>query len=411
MIIVSVWSASGLARGFPSSGGNFTGIEFGVMQSGDGKDPGQDAQTIDSIRVLGVQWKDVSIKWGDFETMPGRWESVVGAYQNAGIRIVIELVSDPYCISQYQQNCKESKSVEQYSAWIKNVVFRYSGLGVHNWQIENHANAPRHFWRAGKQVGPPEEFARILNVAYDAVKEADSVGEVSIQLGSFAEEKKDDPRDAIQYLTGILKENGRFDVLWVVVIGSLLENGDARLREARALMTEYWGKEKPIWSTTSEWGGGTIGGETQSEEYQAEMLEKKAQFLREQGVSTMFWYKLRDAFDPNEPPPDFPGNYNQLGGLMRNDFSPKLAYYRYQEVIQRTASTISRTSSTSTSSSVATTTSLTSPTTPPSTPAMTLGSAVAGIVLTGTAVILAVIAATRKRRRPFKTSVRSLGSP
>jgi hypothetical protein len=360
-------------------------VEFGVIQPGDGKKPDEDDYNIQFIKNLGAQWKFISVQWGDYQANPSLLDVVLQKYKNAGIKVSLEINSQPYCITPSQSvdkngnelnNCDARKTTTEYTTWIKEVVTRYKQYGIKYWQVENHANAPRHFWllcSAGScsndiQPGPPSEFVtNVLNPAYDAIKQVDPEAKVSFQLGSFPAVQSG-YLDAINYLRGILQAGAKYDMLWVYAEDGVTESA-SRFDDATNLMNQYGGI-KPIWTETCSWSGTNSNGKTQSQETQSQQLYEKVNFLISKKSPAIFWYKLKDSSST-----DNVGDCNNLGGLLNSSLTPKLAYYKYQEIIRGsktttttsipTTTTVTGTTTTTISSS---TTTITQPTTTTTTP-------------------------------------------
>ncbi len=58
--------------------------------------------------------------------------------------------------------------VNAYQAFVRQVVRRYSALGVHEYAIENEPNAPKFFWD-----GTPQEYERLVTLGASAVRSVD----------------------------------------------------------------------------------------------------------------------------------------------------------------------------------------------------------------------------------------------
>jgi polysaccharide biosynthesis protein PslG len=203
---------------------------------------------------------------------------------------------------------------------VGETVRHYAPLGVRHWELWNEPNLSN-FWQPCPDI---EAYARMLRLAYAAVKEADPEA-VVVSAGLSPAVDNGCNVAPRTFLAGLYANGaqGSFDVLghhpysfpaypgeehgwsaWHQMVGAF--------PSLRSLMDENGDGDKQIWAT--EWGA-RIG--AVDEDTQAGMLSAAyALFGSYSWAGPLFVYTYRDT---------------ESFGLVRGDRSPRPAWYAYQE--------------------------------------------------------------------------------
>ncbi len=271
------------------------------------------------------------LNWWDVEPEPGwlNWtipDQEIAALRAAGMEVTVLLHAPPAWAREpgYQwvpRNLDSPWSAPEnvWGRFVFQVARRYRGQ-VRYYEIFNEPDLPE-YWD-----GSPAQYARLLAVAYQAIKAADPDAQVVMAgMAHWA-----NPRFAEQVLQALrdmpsAAEHGYFfDVAawhWYSRVDLLYE----RVRWARDLLARYGMGDKPIWINETNlpvWGDGpgpqvpTKGFGTPEE--QAAFIVQAFANAFAAGAERVFVFRLNDGF------------MNQTFGLMRNDGAPRPAYLAYR---------------------------------------------------------------------------------
>ena len=222
--------------------------------------------------------------------------------------------------------------VSDYATFAAAAAKHYAPLGVREYEIWNEPNITA-FW---KPKPNPAAYAQLLKTAYAAIKAVDS--QAIVLSGGLSPAATDGTDFSPPAFLQKLYENGAkgsFDAVaahpycWPASPGDTYEWSAwyqmyGTSPSLRSLMVANGDGGKQIWAT--EFGAPTSGpsGSFVSESDQAAMVAKAYQlFSSYSWAGPLFWYAARDLGTDSSTREDF-------FGLLRNDFSPKLAYVAYQ---------------------------------------------------------------------------------
>ncbi|MFA7309083.1 MAG: beta-galactosidase [Patescibacteria group bacterium] len=280
-------------------------------------------QPTSEIQELGVSWVREEFVWGQIEPEKDNlnWDFYDNAFNslsksNVKVLGIIDY-SAPWATSNpgLDQADKYMPDLAQWEKYVSRVVERY-GERVDAWQIWNEPNIPTFF----KPQPNIDQYISILRTASSVVREKDPNAQILVAGMSGVD---------VGYLE-IMKSKGTeelFDVVAVhpyQVFRSIPEDG-AYLRDlshAQQLGDLY---NKPVWITEIGWPTDRQVGV--DEKTQAQYLVRSQllayKFPR---IEKVFWYDLRnDGTDPMDRENNF--------GLIRADFTPKLAFTAYKSLI------------------------------------------------------------------------------
>lgn len=252
----------------------------------------------DLARRAGVRWSREEFGWSIIEPRQGEfnWEfydRLVDVTERNGISICALL-----CYWSPYADAYTPEGIEQYCAWVRQVVRRYRGR-IRHWQIWNEPNI--FFWS-----GPKELYAELLARAYETIR-AEDPDAVVVGCSTSGID--------IDFIRDTMRRGGRFDVLSVHPYRGILRDLPYmdELRDVRGLVDD-----RPVWITEIGFPSQLHGG--YSERRQAGLLARTyLSSIASGAVDKVFWYNFRnDGADPF---------YHEMNfGLVRSDLRPKPAY-------------------------------------------------------------------------------------
>lgn len=227
-------------------------------------------------------------------------------------------------------------ALDDFGEFLTATVERYDGDGyrdapgspvIRHWELFNEPDGNERRWG-----GYGTEYAEMLEVAYEAIKTADSNAQVL--LGGIAYDWFDyqgGPFDS-EFLDDVLSAGGGpyFDVMnfhAYPVFASNWGSQSTGLREktaaVRAKLADY-GLEKPMMITEAGWHNGTDFVPSSSDTEQIGRLMQLATHAAAADVKALIWFMIND-----------PGSYLPPYGLVTSDEppQPKPAYTAYQTAV------------------------------------------------------------------------------
>jgi hypothetical protein len=300
------------------------------------------------LKEIGARYVRANINWASFEA-DGKGKPEAGALsmydyaidtaRAAGLEVVMPLSDGvPYWASgdpakyvdanggRHWNKTYPPANMADYADAFRAVVARYAPRGVHVFEVWNEPNLGR-FWASGPD---PAAYARMLQAAYPAIKQADP--QSTVLLGGLS-------KNDFAYLEGVYRAGGGgyFDAVAVhpytygvdpTVTWNGVNAGEDRsrlswnsfpaLKEIRRSMDAFGDTGKGVWitefgySTTSHDGGVT-------EARQAEYLTKAFEYVEQfPWVKAMFWYSAR-----NSPWMKDADDYESRFGLVATDWRLK----------------------------------------------------------------------------------------
>ncbi len=266
-----------------------------------------------------VKWSREEFEWAIVEPVQGEYNTeLLEAYDWVVDTHIANGIGVFGLIAYYAEwwtdylSPSEDQHFSEYADYVRMLVTRYKGK-IKYWEIWNEPNVDE-FW---KPRPSPENYFRLLQVAYVAAKEIDP----SIKIIAFSTSGTD-----INFIRSVY-ELGGYDYLDIICIHPYsypyaFENYEVNtINELKAMMRKY-GQEKPIW--VSEVGYPThIGATGASYERQADMIVRVYLTLISLGVEVICWYDLVD--DGTDI------YFNEVNfGLIENDLTPKDAFTAYK---------------------------------------------------------------------------------
>jgi hypothetical protein len=303
---------------------------------GAGREP-VNADALGRLHEAGVRFVRNDLDWAGVEREAGEYDfsgtgvdDFVAAAEKNGLRILFILDYGNPLYGPAQAVVSDAGR-DAFAAYAAAAAQRYGGRG-HMWEIWNEPNLPQ-FW-SGTGEGPdPEQYARLVDAAVVALREADPSATIlagaafmglpevvpligGIEGGEFLRRL---------FATGVLdRVDGITAHFYRAESPESVAASVQRIREAM----EAEGRVLPLWS--GEWGYSTYDPEAPatelnflpavSEDRQASYAARMLLTGYALGLAGCVWFKDRDAPDPS------PGDIEHHWGLMRDDLEPKPAY-------------------------------------------------------------------------------------
>ncbi len=253
-----------------------------------------------------VYWSQVEKEKGDFR-FPSTYDYYLEAAQARGIQVllILDFGNSAYSIGEKSGPATDAER-RAFSRYCGEVVKRYKPFGVRTYEIWNEPNAST-FW---KPLPNPEDYAKLLDAAYKACKDADPAATV---LGCSTSGTD------LAFIGRVLDAGGNHSL-----DGISFHPYCAPLAPEKKLLTDIsklkrLSAGKPLWIT--EMGYPTHAGAAGvDEETQANYAVRTFLLARTSpAVERVFWYDFQnDGEDPDEAEFNF--------GLVRMDRAPKPAY-------------------------------------------------------------------------------------
>lgn len=148
---------------------------YGVQIHGNATvgDPVQTADTV--ANQLGMDWEKVQIKWADVYPEPdsAQWffyDGVIDEAYRHGLNVLVSVVSAPAWTRSIPERHGPPDDYNQFVAFLNELLDRYEGK-VHAIEVWNEQNLDRE-WTSANGISP-EDYVRLLQMSYDAIKAKD----------------------------------------------------------------------------------------------------------------------------------------------------------------------------------------------------------------------------------------------
>lgn len=281
------------------------------------------------VKELGLDRLRVSFSWANYEPLKGRFANLDWLHQfvdladEYGITLIPYLCYAPGWATTNGQWYDPPVDYEDWYDFVFTMVSEFKDQ-IHSWELWNEQD--HYMWWSGSL----DEFAELIRVGSQAVKDADS--DATIIMGGLTGPD-----------TGFLEamfEAGLEDRFHIMPVHSYHESWSSAAVESyikpwgtdfdyMAEVLAEQGRGQPIW--LNEIGYPTIGEQTEYD--QASFIRRAVgTLIATEKISLISWYEIKDL------PQDFhlgvigdSNNYHL--GLTTVDRTPKLGFYTYQNIV------------------------------------------------------------------------------
>jgi Cellulase (glycosyl hydrolase family 5) len=269
------------------------------------------------VQGAGIGWIRDEVYWSEVEkekglfTFPPAYDHYLKAARGRGIEVLLILdFSNPLYTGSDKRAPANDAERQAFARYCREVVKRCAPFGVRHYEIWNEPNAST-FWRPQPN---PEDYARLLESAFRACKEADPKATV---LGCSTAGVD------LDYIGRVIRAGGASFMDGVSFHPYCQPSPPERKLLTDISKVQKAAPDKPLWIT--EFGYPTHAGPAGvDEEAQANYLVRAFLLARSfPAVKRFCWYDFQnDGEDPAE------GEFNF--GLVRMDKTPKPAYRAYK---------------------------------------------------------------------------------
>jgi hypothetical protein len=327
----------------PARAAGIQNPRFGFAAGGDIQNFRADdlARYLDGARAAHAGWIRIDINWnvvqhaGPASYDWARFDNVVQAVTSRGMRVLAGvLYTPPWARPPGTSATHPPSNLADYATFVTAAVKRYAPMGVHAYEIWNEPNVAN-FWAPGPD---PARYARLLNLAYRAVKHVDRAATVvSGGLSPYGAYRQADAThmSPLTFLERMYANgaHGSFDALgWhpanfphglSFARWSAWSQMAQTSPSARSMMRAHGDGRKRIWATEFGYPTGNTS-RSVSEATQARLLRRTyAALARRAWAGPAFFYTYRDNGTNRL---DLEQNF----GAVRYDYSLKPAYMAYQ---------------------------------------------------------------------------------
>lgn len=294
---------------------------------------------LNDYQALGVDWIRFDFDWSDIQSSGpssynwSPYDAVVNAAYARGIKVLGVI---GYCPTwALPSGCSDvyhcpPLNVADYAAFAASVASRYSGMGVHTWEIWNEPNGGTFSIAA---------YTALIKASYTAIKQVDGCAFV-LTGGTQPAATSGSSYSPPDFLTGIYANGGKgyFDavahhpycyssgfVFPFYADWSAWSQMQDTYTNMRSVMAQNSDQTKKIWAT--EFGSPSGGGSNAiSEADQSSLVKNAYNLFRSYSWSgPLFWYSYKDRCSTTT-------NTECYFGLVRADYSHKPAYKTYSKI-------------------------------------------------------------------------------
>ena len=295
----------------------------------------------------GFRWAIVQPSEGAYDWRPT--DAVIGALANRGIRVLPVMTGTPPWAGRTYGTAPVGSRVARngWRAFLKGAVSRYGPGGrfwtdpglyrnrhpngpirpITTWQIWNEQNIHQ-----GAQWVKPKEYARLVRISHDAVRDADPNARILLGgMPGYVHTR------AWTYLKELYRRHGikrDFDGVALHPYAGDVRHVLVQIRRMRRLMRRHHDGHSALWITELGWGSKRPSGNepiNKGLEGQRRMLKRTFPLLRHHHrawhLAHAFWFRWRD------PPPRTAGcTFCTSSGLFRHSGNPKPAWRAFKHI-------------------------------------------------------------------------------
>lgn len=277
------------------------------------------------MKELGVQWDRSDLWWHTVEPTPGKWtwewpDRVMAEYEKQGVQWYPILC---YGAAWWKDHNgpRNDAELKQWAEYVSRTVGRYKGR-VPYWSVWNEPNIAD-FWKPAPSA---EDYARLLKVTREAVKQADPAAKLCAPAVAPLQGWD---RKFVERLYQLGCKDS-FDVFDYHYYRNDPPEDEVpqELAAIRAVMARY-GDSKPIW--VSESGvNSPINRAPASYDRQAALVVRNQLLCSALGVERFFYFDLQNWFDDPDK------SWDSTLGLVEAGGTRKPSFHAYKTMVRET---------------------------------------------------------------------------
>ncbi|MEW5805300.1 MAG: hypothetical protein AB1721_01025 [Patescibacteria group bacterium] len=313
---------------------NWLNHSFFGIAANQGATPAKFTQIAEALGQTRVGMVRESIKWSQVEETRGNfsWQEVDTKFEalaRESIRPLAIIVRTPAWASS-RPNSPDAdiyppENLYTWKSFIRQLVRRYGKPGrniIKDWEIWNEPDVAKFF------KGTPDDYIKLLNAAYDVIKEEDPQARVwgPATFAIYPSQEK-------FIFTQKAVETGKMDVFSVHVYARTVSEIYNKTRSIRQYLDQHGKSNLPLALTETNLSGPDISGQcpylgSASDQTQPQTLTDIYLCNASAGAKFVFWFKANDT--PTNICTNDDMNRN---GVLRYDLSKKPSFNRLQNLI------------------------------------------------------------------------------
>ncbi len=340
-VALSIAPAEAASRRRIAGRGSGSDSPFGVVVSNTAAPASQVVRALDLAQSAAIRWARIEFTWSRIQPSAGQadysaYTQIVERASDDGIRLLGMLgyatawnTTAPASVTNAAQ--REHYPPADYDAWSRYIFTTVTLFknAIHHWEIWNQPDlglagpdgpCPG-FW-----CGTPGQYARLLSVAYKAIRQADP--NATVVFGGLALTPAADPNFLFSVLTDADNPGGSsFDVMAIHVSGSRTD-AIRQMNFVKSQLAFGGAGLRPIWVTAvgypSDKAQQKVAPYFDGEAGQAAYVREVPTYLLSLGARKVFWFQLFDTGS------DELASY----GLLTSLLDKKQAYTAYADTIK-----------------------------------------------------------------------------
>ncbi|OVE78418.1 hypothetical protein BVX98_00210 [bacterium F11] len=294
-------------------------------------------KAVDQIADLGIRMVRLDILWCDVQLPSGqfdfdRYHNIISLLKERNIDTLGLLQYNKFRVDENNQEIwnHPPENFSEFSNYVSQTVQHFKNQ-VKHWEIWNEPNLP--FYWTGPKDGL-KRYSELLKESYLAAKKADS--QCLVLNGGLASPVMEDVTNLYQAGAAPFFDILNIHTFFNPISPAVLEDFDHLIKGIRSIMDTNADTNKPIWITEvgcpglpdgtpqQNWFSGGSMNETQQADWLEIIYERR---LHHPSLKKIFWAFYRDLEGEFKDATDYLG-------IVRNDLTPKPAYWRFKKIIE-----------------------------------------------------------------------------
>ena len=288
---------------------------------------GVTSQQMDQIRDAGFKFVRMDLHWHEVETTKGiynwaKYDNIINGFAQRGIRVLFIVdFNNPLYAATWNTGISTDAQRSGFANFAQAAVSRYKGQGV-IWEIWNEPNLSD-YWKPAPSAS---DYMALIKTAIPAMRQADPTATIVAPALASNGQQID-----FTYITSLFQQ-GLLNYVDAVSIHpyseySAPENDIVKLQQLRNLIAQYHPSNPNIPIISGERGYSVNWAIVNSEQGQANYLERSFLNNLSMGIPVSIWYEWQDECSDTT-------NWACSFGIQRLNLTLKPAYQAMQNLSQ-----------------------------------------------------------------------------